>query len=108
MSTNADTVPWVGLSGATYTYWVYKLDTPLKAEPGNYCFAKYIGPGRWEPLYFGQTGNLSERFDFHHKVECAKRNGATHIHARINSNGEQARLREEADLVNRYHPTCNG
>jgi hypothetical protein len=108
LSTTVNTVVWVGLSGATYTHWVYPLGTPLNAQPGNYCFARHLGQGRWEPLYFGQTGDLSERFDYHHKMGCAKRNGATHIHAHVNNGGEQARLREEADLVNRYRPTCNG
>ena len=108
MSDNTKTIDWAGKSGQTYQYWIYPLGQSLLAEPGNYCFAKKSILGQWVPLYFGQTQNLNERFDAHHKMACAKAAGATHIHARINKGGDQARLDEEADLVRRWAPACNG
>ena len=108
MSTTTQKYDWAGLAGRSYTYWIYPIGTDLKAAPGNYCFAREITPGVRKAVYFGQTGDLSERFDFHHKMGCAKRSGATHTHAHINNGGERARLSEEADLVARHSPPCNG
>ena len=102
------TIEWAGSSGTKYKYWIHKIGTDFNAKPGNYCFAKESSPGRWTPLYFGQTGDLSERFDDHHKMGCAKRNGATHIHAHVSEGGERARLDEESDLIKKWNPTCNG
>lgn len=77
-------------------------------KPGNYCFAKEVAPNRWAPLYFGQTDSLDARLADHHKMDCAKRHGATHIHAHTNDRGVQARLAEETDLIRRWNPVCNG
>lgn len=102
------TIEWTGASGRTYKHWIYKLPPNFKAEPGNYVFAREVSPGRWAPVYIGETADLSERFDAHHKAECIRRNGATHIHAHLNSKGKAARQAEEADLIARWKPSCNG
>ena len=99
-------IQWEGASGATYGYWVYPIGTPLKAEGGNYIFAKETRPGSWAPAYVGQTSNLAERFEDHHKKWCIKQHGATHIHAHLNAK-ERERLVEEADLIKNWHPPCN-
>ena len=83
------------------------MGAPLKAVGGNYIFAKETSPKNWVPVYIGQTGDLSERFDNHHKMDCAKRNGATHIHAHT-TKSKAARLDEETDLVRKWDPVCNG
>lgn len=101
------TIKWKGKSGNAYKYGIYQISENFEATPGNYCFAKETKPNTWKPLYFGETEDLSERFDNHHKIDCAKREGATHIHAHV-SGGKQARLNEEADLVENYKPVCNG
>ncbi len=103
----ADTVNWSGASGRTYQYWIHPITTTFKAVAGNYIFAKEIEPGRWRAVYIGETADLSERFDNHHKMPCIVRNGATHIHAHTNSD-QNARLAEEMDLINNYRPVCNG
>lgn len=108
MSNEVTTINWPGASGRRYKYWIYPLGHEMKAAAGNYCFAKQTAPGRWSPVYFGQTGNLSERFENHHKMTCALRYGATHIHAHLNAGGDQARLDEETDLVRQWSPPCNG
>lgn len=102
------TINWQGKSGATYKYWIYPLGSSLVAKAGNYAFAKEAKPGYWTPVYFGETSNLDSRFDSHHKIDCAKRNGATHVHAHLNDGGEQARRNEESDLIAKWNPTCNG
>lgn len=103
----ADTIIWTGASGKEYQYWIYPLNTKLDQKPGNYCVARESQPGRFIPLYFGETADLSERFDNHHKAPCFARNGATHVHAHLNAS-QDARLTEEADLIKRWNPTCNG
>ena len=103
----ADTIEWTGKSGLKYKYWIHSLNTTFKAEPGNYIFAKEVEPGRFRPIYIGETADLSERFDNHHKMPCILRNGATHIHAHTNSS-QQNRLTEESDLLANYAPSCNG
>ena len=97
---------WTGASGTNYKYWVYPIGRSLKPEGGNYVFCKRSPDVRWVPVYFGKTANLSERFGDHHAMQCIERNGATHIHARLNSR-VQARLDEETDLRASYRTACN-
>lgn len=101
------TILWQGRSGTNYKYWIYPINHSLKAEPGNYVFAKEVSPGRWRPIYIGQTENLDERLDDHHKAGCIQAHGATHIHAHLNGS-KKARLDEEQDLIARWNPVCNG
>lgn len=108
MTTQVATIHWAGISGKTYQYWIYPIGTDLSETPGNYVFAKEISPNRWTPVYIGETADLSERFDNHHKMPCIKRNGATHIHAHKSPENRTVRLAEETDLVNKWHPVCNG
>jgi hypothetical protein len=107
MSTE-ETIDWAGKSGAIYRYWIYPFWPTYYAKAGNYIFAKQTSPGYWLPIYIGETGDLSERFDNHHKLANAKRAGATHIHSHVNAGGAQARRDEESDLVARWNPPCNG
>ena len=102
----ADTIDWTGQSGKTYRYWIYEYPTNLTAKAGNYIFAKETSPGKWSPVYIGQTTNVDERFNNHHKIQCIRRNGATHIHAHLNSD-KQDRFDEEADLIAKWDTPCN-
>ena len=89
-------------------YWIYTIGTTFTDKKGaNYVFAKETTKGTFRPIYVGETGDLSERFDNHHKMPCIKENGATHIHVRINTD-ESSRLVEESDLIKNYNPVCNG
>jgi hypothetical protein len=101
------TILWDGKSGKEYKYWIYEIGHPMKAVPGNYCFAKETNPNTWTPIYFGETEDLSERFDHHHKIDCLRRNGSTHIHTHTSSAGKEVRCEEETDLINRWTPPCN-
>ncbi len=56
----------------------------------------------------GQTSSLKERLADQEKEACAKNQGATHVHAHINSGVEAVRLAEESDLIRRWEPVCNG
>lgn len=103
----SNTIQWEGKSGNSYRYWVNPVDTSFKDEPGNYIFAEEVEPGRWRPVYIGQTESLADRLDNHPKEDCAVRNGATHIHAHTNPSGEEARRTEEQDLIAKWQPACN-
>lgn len=107
-STQVQTITWRGQSGAGYKYWIYPISAEFKAVAGNYIYARETKPGSYQPIYIGQTSNLAERPDNHHKMPCIKLNGATHIHVHTNSGGEVARLSEETDLVRKWNTVCNG
>lgn len=101
------TCVWTGSSGKQYKYWISDINATFKATAGNYIFAKESSPGRWAPLYIGESDNLSERLANHDKLPCVLRNGGTHIHAHANSSGDDARRAEESDLISAYNPACN-
>lgn len=101
------TIEWHGVSGKAYKYWIYPIGTVLKEEPGNYIFSEETSSQKWSPRYIGQTENLNRRLGDHEKEACAKRYGATHIHAHLNSGGESIRRAEEKDLVQKWKPPCN-
>lgn len=104
----AETIEWDGASGRTYTYWIYDIGTTFDAVPGNYIFAREVSAARFRPIYIGETGDLSERFDNHHKMPCIRQEGATHIHVHRNDSGKTVRQAEEQDLIGKWGPACNG
>lgn len=103
----AQTIKWPGKSGKEYLHHIYPIGSEFKEEAGNYAFAKQNSQGQWVSVYFGQSKNLNQRLENHEKEECATRNGATHIHAHLNSQGPDARLAEERDLIRHWLPVCN-
>ena len=106
MTTTAQKQMWTGKSRKTYEYTVYGLTTESWNDvPGNYIFAKKL-TGGWNAVYIGETESFKDRIPNHEKWECAKRNGATHIHAH-NNNNETARTAEETDLRHAFNPPCN-
>ena len=107
-ATKAETIDWTGQSGQKYRYWIYPIGTTFTAVPGNYIFARETEPARFRPIYIGETSDLSERFDNHHKMACIKRHAATHIHVHQNDGGQVSRRQEESDLIAKWNPTCNG
>ena len=100
------TISVTGASGRTYAFDVYPWGTKFKQLGAVYLVLKK-NQTDYSILYIGQTGDLSERFDDHHKASCIRSNGATHIHAHINRT-KAARLAEESDLVAKWNPPCNG
>ncbi len=102
---------WVGASGKEYLYSAYSvgdhnIERSFENVPGNYIFAKKTVLGDFSPIYIGQSGNISERLDDHHKNSCIRRRGATHIFLHRNDD-ENARLAEESDLLGNSDPPCN-
>lgn len=105
------TITFVGKSRTEYTFHVYPIGTSFREAGGNYVFTratpKVGGGGSHLVIYTGQTSDLSTRFDNHHKEECIKKAGATHICVRV-CDDEKTRLAIEQDLIAAYNPACNG
>lgn len=102
-------IEWEGKSGKKYKYYIEEIESSFKAVPGNYIFSKEVEPHKWKPIYIGQTGDLSERFNNHHKKECIEKEDATHIHVHSSSEDEDVRKEEESDLIERWNPKpCQG
>ncbi|MEW8057721.1 MAG: hypothetical protein AB2796_20615 [Candidatus Thiodiazotropha sp.] len=99
------TVTLKGVSGRSYDFDVYPWGTSFKAVGAVYNKKKKNGTN-FSILYIGQTGDLSERFDNHHKRPCFDRNGKTHIGIHLES-AESRRFDIETDLVRNYSPVCN-
>ncbi len=102
-----DTVTAKGAFGRSYSFDVYPWGTSFKPVGAVYLILRKNTTGDYTILYVGQTGDLSERFDAHHKVSCFNRHGKTHIGILLESN-EQKRLAIEQDLIASYNPDCNG
>ena len=100
-------VNWRGNSGKVYIYNIHKIGTKFRKFPGNYIVAQETDLHRWKPIYIGQTEDMSQDFDTNPKFPCIQQNQATHILVHRNENGKRARLVEETDLVNKWHPVCN-
>lgn len=100
------TVTLKGASGKTYNFDVYLWGVQFKPLGAIYTVLKKVPPN-FHIYYVGQTGDLSTRFDNHHKQTCFDRNGKTHIAVHLEPT-ESVRLAKEADLVASYNPGCNG
>ena len=101
------TIDWQGASGTPYTYEIVPIGSTLPAAAGNYVVCRRNDNGSYSAIYAGETGDLSERLDDHHKADCFKRYGATHVSYHANYVGVDARHAEEQDIIGGYNPPCN-
>jgi hypothetical protein len=97
-----------GASGCEYEFGVYRWGQAFKPLGGVYLVLKRRGllQASYDPLYIGQTGDLSERFDAHHKQGCFDQHARTHIGVKVEAS-EQTRLMIERDLLSKYQTPCN-
>ncbi len=100
-------INWEGRSGKAYEYHIYPLNEKHDAVPANYLFARKTEKGTFTPIYAGETGDISERFDNHHKMPCIKREVATHLCTHKGSRDKSTRQQEESDIIDRWKPPCN-
>lgn len=88
---------WRGGSHRPYLFDVFPLNHEFpKGALGNYIFASETIAG-WVAIYIGE-GEIKERTNDVEHRSCAIRRGATHIHARLDSN-EKSRKEIETDLL---------
>lgn len=90
-----------GISGARYQFELYQIGTEFNPLPAVYVFLN----GN-TPVYVGETSDLSERFDRHHKAGEIQLHGANRIGVMIERNA-QRRLAIERDLLSNYLWLCN-
>ena len=95
---------WVGESGRKYGYWIHPIDSQFRKIAGNIIFAKQTENGEWVPLYIGEVRNFDEGLSPHEMEVCAKKNGATHVHAHFSSPEAYVRKAEVADLIAQWQP----
>ncbi len=104
-------VTFEGVYGEQYLFQIYTLDTTFKPLGAVYAILdRHPNPqgGGYlaTPIYFGQTGDLSARFEDHHRQLCFARNGANCIGIHLDGD-ETSRRAKETDLIRRWKPTCN-
>jgi hypothetical protein len=110
---NAQPVTMVleGASRQKYTFQVYPWGTSFKSVGGVYVVThaepNLQGGNNHKIIYVGQTGDLSERFEFHHKASCFRLHKASHICVYLEQ-AERSRLTIESGLIASYNPACNG
>ena len=64
------------------------------------------GGGTHTHIYVGQTSDISQRLDSHHKINCFLEHNANCI-CIYREDNENTRVRIEADLIENYNPPCN-
>ncbi|MDQ7047399.1 MAG: GIY-YIG nuclease family protein [Sulfurovum sp.] len=105
------TLTLTGLSGNKYKFNVYSFDTTFKELGAIYYISKRTtdsnGKGTHSKIYIGMTGDLSTRFNNHHKEDCFNKKNANCKSILIEENKE-TRLEIEADLIESLNPPCNG
>ena len=96
-----------GQSGQQYQFDAFPWDTEFEATGAVYYVSKRTDAGDHTSIYVGQTGDISERFDNHHKADCFRRHGRNCISGHVDSS-ETSRLAKEDDLIKALNPPCNG
>lgn len=101
---------FTGQSGAKYRFNVYPIGQAFKAVGAVYAVTRRYknskGGYSHEFIYVGETGDLSTRFDDHHKADCFTRHKANSICTHTDDD-EDSRLSKEDDLIKKHNPPCN-
>ena len=105
-------ITFAGESGQKYLFEIHDLDTEFIALPAVYVITRrYLsspGKHKHQVIYVGQTEDLSERFDDHHKADCFTSASATSICITIQTDA-RVRLAIERDLCGKYpNAPCQG
>jgi hypothetical protein len=99
-----------GGSGKVYRFAIYPLGTKLRKLAGLYVISNRSHDDstghQYEALYVGQTEDLSQPFDRHHKSKEFDRCGANCIFLHKDES-EDSRIEKERDLIAALHPPCN-
>ena len=105
------TITLKGQSGTEYDFNVYKWGANLSDVGAVYYISnRYVDDdGGWThtDIYIGQTGDLSDRFDNHHKAQCFVDYDVNAVSVHLDDD-EDSRLEKEIDLIDALNPTCNG
>jgi hypothetical protein len=105
-------VDWRGASGAIYHLQLFEIGRRFTFGGGVYVFCKQaMDRERWLAIYVGETENFNERLNLnlvnHHRWDCIRREGATHVCVRFLVGDQAARAPIESDLTLALNPACN-
>jgi predicted GIY-YIG superfamily endonuclease len=100
-----------GISGQKYEFIIYSKDTDFHAVGAVYAITRAYHKlneikSSHHLIYIGQTDDLSQRFDYHHQLNCFNRHKWNRICIHLDEN-ETSRLEKERDLIDNYDPICN-
>lgn len=99
-----------GASGQQYVFDVYAFDTDFEALGAVYAITrrtrKEDDSYSHTTIYIGETGDLSTRFDGHHKEDCFVQHDANCKCIHLDDD-EDSRFAKEADLIDNLKPPCN-
>ncbi len=98
---------WSGASGKRYRYSLYMFGTAFGPGAANFIFAREIKYGVHFPIYVGQTADMSRPLVDDATMECVRTSRPTHIHVKYNEAGEEQRLAEQSDLIEKLSPPGN-
>ncbi len=111
------TMELVGQSGKRYLFNLYSFDNfddlrnAFNTIAALYVFTKRFrkesGNYSHDLIYLGETSNLSERFDNHHKESCIKMRNPNCIGIYSFVGTEQQRKNAERDILESYDFPCN-
>ena len=109
-STKIDQIAFAGRSGASYDFRVYVWETKFKAIPGVYVVAsRTIEPGQppqYQPLFIGQTADLSAALRGHPRDECFQMYLGNVIGV-LKETDDARRTSILSDLLDGLAPPCN-
>jgi hypothetical protein len=109
-STKIDQIALTGRSGASYDFRVYVWGTKFKAIPGVYVVAsRTIEPGQppqYQPLFVGETADLSAALRGHPRDECFQMYLGNVIGV-LKETDDARRTSVLSDLLGGLAPPCN-
>jgi len=109
-STKIDEIAFAGRSGTSYDFRVYVWETKFKAIPGVYVVAsRTIEPGQpahYQPLFIGQTADLSAALRGHPRDECFQMYLGNVIGV-LKESDDARRTSILSDLLDGLAPPCN-
>jgi hypothetical protein len=101
------TIILTGASGTKYVFHIYDKNTTFQKFGAVYAITrKEDNSLTHNIIYIGHTGDTSERFDNHHRIDCFNRNKWNRICIH-SDDSEKSRLKKESDLIEKYDPPCN-
>lgn len=101
-----DVIHVTGISKKQYTFEVYQKHLSWNSVAGVYLILRKNQNGNYLPIYVGETENLGERFQDHHKMACFEKNGWTNL-GFLHEKNEHNRLAIEQDILKNFNWICN-
>ncbi len=108
---NVGTLTLTGESGKKYEFTVYGMGTAFISVAAVYAVTKRVKDSddsyTHSTIYIGETSDLKEQFENHHKQDCfdEKKANCVCVHP---DDSQLSRLEKESDLLKNYSCPCYG